>query len=109
LSIRNALCEKRYNFFFEEITIKLVLSCRCNITLNPNYEGRWELPYNLKALFRPCAIMVADYKMIAENFLYSLGFTNSRLLAKKIVISLNLARYIINQLYLLYLYKKKLY
>ena len=70
---------------FEGTTIPLELGFNIFVTMNPDYVGRSELPDNLKALLRPCAMMVADFAKIAEVRLYTYGFLKPRELARKFV------------------------
>ncbi len=85
LSINKAKRAGLENFHFEGNFMKIDHNANVFITMNPGYAGRADLPDNLKALFRPCAMMVPDYSLIAEIQLYSYGFEQARDNAKKLV------------------------
>uniref|UniRef100_A0A3B3Y5N1 AAA+ ATPase domain-containing protein n=1 Tax=Poecilia mexicana TaxID=48701 RepID=A0A3B3Y5N1_9TELE len=80
-AVRNK--KQRFQFLGEEIELKPTVGIF--ITLNPGYAGRAELPENLKALFRPCAMVIPDFELICEIMLVAEGFIDARLLARKFI------------------------
>ena len=56
------------------------------ITMNPGYSGRTELPQSLKIQFRPIAMMIPDYRYIAEVSMFAEGVIKSTKLGEKLVL-----------------------
>ncbi|XP_055848919.1 dynein beta chain, ciliary isoform X2 [Episyrphus balteatus] len=84
-SVQDAIRDQKEKFNFMGEIISCVPTVGIFITMNPGYAGRTELPENLKALFRPCAMVVPDFELICEIMLVAEGFQDARVLARKFI------------------------
>jgi len=82
-------------FFEEELALKSTVGFF--ITMNPGYAGRTELPENLKALFRSCAMVVPDIVLICENMLKGEGFAQAKDLSKKFMCLYDLSKSLLSK------------
>ena len=72
-------------FDFMGDIISLVPTTGAYITMNPGYAGRTELPENVKACFRSCAMIRPDLAPISEIMLMAEGFVGAKMLSIKFV------------------------
>ena len=88
---------KKNMFVFQDEECVITLTVGFFITMNPGYAGRTELPENLKALFRSCAMVVPDIILICENMLMSEGFETAKELSKKFMALYQLCKSLLSQ------------
>uniref|UniRef100_A0A3P8V3P1 Dynein axonemal heavy chain 11 n=1 Tax=Cynoglossus semilaevis TaxID=244447 RepID=A0A3P8V3P1_CYNSE len=96
-TIQDAIRSKKKRFLFLDKDIVIKPSVGIFITMNPGYAGRTELPENLKALFRPCAMVVPDTELICEIMLVAEGFRTAKLLARKFITLYNLCKELLSK------------
>ncbi|XP_049439851.1 dynein axonemal heavy chain 11 [Epinephelus fuscoguttatus] len=96
-TIQDAIRSKKKRFHFLDQDIVLKPSVGIFITMNPGYAGRTELPENLKALFRPCAMVVPDTELICEIMLVAEGFRGAKLLARKFITLYSLCKELLSK------------
>ncbi|MEE6489662.1 hypothetical protein FKM82_015640 [Ascaphus truei] len=95
-TIQDAIRHKKKRFYFLGETIELKTTVGIFITLNPGYAGRAELPENVKALFRPCAMVIPDFELICEIMLVAEGFVDAKMLARKFISLYTLCRQLLS-------------
>ena len=88
LTITNAKRSNAASFTFPGDAQEIILNPSVGyfITMNPGYQGRQELPENLKVLFRGVTMMVPDREIIIKVKLCSVGYQKFTELALKFTV-----------------------
>lgn len=85
LTIQRGLIDRQNTIDLLGRSIRLHDNVGIFITMNPGYEGRSNLPDNLKSLFRSFAMVVPDRNLIAQVMLFSQGIVTAENLSSKVV------------------------
>ena len=85
LTIQRGLIDRQNTIELLGRSIRLHDNVGIFITMNPGYEGRSNLPDNLKSLFRSFAMVVPDRNLIAQVMLFSQGIVTAENLSSKVV------------------------
>jgi dynein heavy chain 1, cytosolic len=85
LTIQRGLIDRQTKIDLLGRSVRLHDNVGIFITMNPGYEGRSNLPDNLKSLFRSFAMVVPDKNLIAQVMLYSQGIVSAEKLSGKVV------------------------
>ncbi|PNF33091.1 Dynein heavy chain 10, axonemal [Cryptotermes secundus] len=85
-TIRSALFLKLTQFYFQGQETALDRKVGIFVTMNPGNAGRTELPESVKSLFRPAVCTAPDLEVICLTILFSEGFSQAKVLAKKITV-----------------------
>ncbi|XP_066245712.1 dynein axonemal heavy chain 10 isoform X2 [Euwallacea similis] len=91
-TIRSALMMKLERFTFEGVEIAFDSKVGIFVTMHSGYAGKTELLESVKALFRPVVCIAPDLEMICLISLFSDGFLEAKVLAKKVTMLYKLAR-----------------
>ena len=75
---------KKPTISFKQTYVEVNREVAVFITMNPTYTGRTELPENLKTLFRPISVAMADKQKICEIRFMAEAFQKSEDLSKKL-------------------------
>lgn len=75
---------KKPTIGFKQTYVEVNREVAVFITLNPTYTGRTELPENLKTLFRPISVAMADKVKICKIRFTAEAYPNAEDLAKKL-------------------------
>jgi dynein heavy chain len=88
LAITNAKRSHASSFTFPGDTQEIILKASVGyfITMNPGYQGRQELPENLKTLFRGVTMMIPDREIIIKVKLCAVGYQSFPELAHKFTV-----------------------
>ena len=84
-AVYSALRARQALLWFDGRRLPLKASFGLFATINPGCAGGTEVPEALKAVLRPCAMVLPDYEVVAKYNLYCEGYRRAAALARGLV------------------------